>query len=145
MATRAGHAFKTVLVNVSAVAKALHRSLVYITKYFGFELSTSVEMNVTLNRYIIKGAYNQEKLQDLLDDFINKFVLCRYCGIPETELKKKLANQLNDPSSIQELITEAERLKIVEKVPFYVAECLLTDQIVKEIESYEMLLYRACC
>ncbi|CAF3953895.1 unnamed protein product [Rotaria sp. Silwood1] len=56
--------------------------------------------------------------------------------------KKKFANQLNDPISIQELITEAERLKIVEKAPFYVAECLFTDQILKEIEVYKTLLYR---
>ncbi|CAF1380226.1 unnamed protein product [Rotaria sp. Silwood1] len=154
--TRAGNACKTILVNVSAVAKSLHRSPIYITNYFGFELSTSIRMDVTSNLYIIKGAHNQEKLQDLLDDFINILVLCRYCGNPETELvrqnfnnilfrsKKKFANQLNDPISIQELITEAERLKIVEKAPFYVAECLFTDQILKEIEVYKTLLYRVC-
>ncbi|CAF2631694.1 unnamed protein product [Rotaria sp. Silwood2] len=56
--------------------------------------------------------------------------------------KKKLANQLNDPISIQELIIEAERLNIIEQAPFYVAECLFTDQIIKEIKAYKMLLYK---
>ena len=58
--------------------------------------------------------------------------------------KKKLANQLNDPISIQEFITETERLNIVEKAPFYVAKCLFTDQIVKDIGVYRMLLYQVC-
>lgn len=56
--------------------------------------------------------------------------------------KKKLANQLNDPVSIQEFITETERLNIVEKAPFYVAKCLFTDQIIKDIGVYRMLLYQ---
>ncbi|CAF4783640.1 unnamed protein product [Rotaria sp. Silwood1] len=58
--------------------------------------------------------------------------------------RKKLANQLNDPVSVQELIIEAERLSIVEKAPFYIAKCLFTDQIVKEIGVYRMLLYPFC-
>ncbi|CAF1270090.1 unnamed protein product, partial [Rotaria sordida] len=218
-----------------------------------------VQMNSTNGLYVIKGAYNQEILQDLLDGFISKFVLCRFCGNPETELsfykkngnkicqrcdacgntnaismeshklttfisknclqengnneghnsqesipteqgatnngndddddgnedwgedlasnitkldihvksmiqsedfdnlalenceqfisllkKKKLANQLNDPLSIQELIIEVERSKILEKVPFFVPEYLFTDQIVKEIEAYKMLLQKLC-
>lgn len=39
-----------------------------------------------LNLYVINGNYHQNKLQDLLDDFIQQFVLCRSCGNPETEL-----------------------------------------------------------
>ncbi|CAF1522910.1 unnamed protein product, partial [Rotaria sordida] len=42
---RKGNASKTVLVNVSAVAEALHRPPIYLIKYFGFELSTPVQMN----------------------------------------------------------------------------------------------------
>ncbi|CAF1253633.1 unnamed protein product [Rotaria sp. Silwood1] len=54
--------------------------------------------------------------------------------------RKKLANQLNDPVSVQELIIEAERLSIVEKAPFYIAKCLFTDQIVKEIGESTKLI-----
>ncbi|CAF4364116.1 unnamed protein product, partial [Rotaria sp. Silwood2] len=58
--------------------------------------------------------------------------------------RKKLANQLSDPISVQELIIEAEQLNIIEKAPFYIAKCLFTDQIVKEIGVYRMLLYQFC-
>ncbi|CAF1549497.1 unnamed protein product, partial [Rotaria sordida] len=55
-----------------------------------------VQMNSTNGLYVIKGAYNQEILQDLLDGFISKFVLCRFCGNPETELSfyKKNGNKI---------------------------------------------------
>ncbi|CAF4743697.1 unnamed protein product, partial [Rotaria sp. Silwood2] len=39
---------------------------------------------------------------------------------------------------------EVEQLNIVEKAPFYIAKCLFTDQIVKEIGVYRMILYRFC-
>ena len=55
-----------------------------------------------------------------------------------------MANQLNDPVSVQELITETERLNIVDKAPFYVAKCLFTDQLVKELRMYRILLYQVC-
>jgi len=58
--------------------------------------------------------------------------------------RKKLANQLNDPVSVQELITETERLNIVDKAPLYVAKFLFTDQLVEEIRMYRILLYQVC-
>jgi hypothetical protein len=51
-----------------------------------------------------------------------------------------LANQLNDPVTVNELITEAERLEIMEKVSFVIAECLFTDRVVQEIEANKLLL-----
>jgi hypothetical protein len=56
--------------------------------------------------------------------------------------RKRLANQLNDPVSVQELITETKQLNITKKALFYVAKCLFTDQLVKEIGVYRMLLYQ---
>jgi translation initiation factor 2 beta subunit (eIF-2beta)/eIF-5 len=57
-----------------------------ITKYLGLELSTPVDIKTNLGQYAIKGAHNQAKLQDLLDGFIEKFVLCPRCILPETKL-----------------------------------------------------------
>jgi len=37
-------------------------------------------------RHIVNGAHDKEKLQDLLDVFINKYVLCGECKNPETVL-----------------------------------------------------------
>ena len=40
----------------------------------------------SLRRYIVNGAHGQERMRELLDSFINKFVLCSSCKNPETEL-----------------------------------------------------------
>lgn len=37
-------------------------------------------------RYIVNGSHDSAKLQDLLDGFIQKYVLCAGCGNPETVL-----------------------------------------------------------
>lgn len=37
-------------------------------------------------RFIVNGSHDAAKLQDLLDGFIRKFVLCPECDNPETTL-----------------------------------------------------------
>ena len=37
-------------------------------------------------RYIVNGAHEASKLQELLDGFIKRFVLCSECENPETDL-----------------------------------------------------------
>ncbi|CAF1625826.1 unnamed protein product [Adineta ricciae] len=223
---RSNHS-KTILINITNVAKSLHRSPLYITKYFSFELSTSMEFDEKSNFYMLNGEYHQGKLQDLLNNFIIQFVLCRFCENPETELscknnkicqrcyacgnqskmnsedhklvkfilrnpskihdnqnnrydlntneqekcfsqqnnstiddddffdedyekflslfqKKKLLNQLNDLNSIEELISQSKRANIRRKIPFYIATNLFTNEILKEIDQYEILLHEIC-
>ena len=43
-------------------------------------------MDIKLGRYIVNGAHESAKLQDILDGFIKKFVLCPGCDNPETDL-----------------------------------------------------------
>jgi translation initiation factor 5 len=38
------------------------------------------------DRYIVNGAHQADRLRELLDSFIDKFVLCPSCKNPETEL-----------------------------------------------------------
>lgn len=54
------------------------------TKFFGCELGAQTSM--ADERYIVNGAHTQERLLELLDVFIVKFVLCGACDNPETEL-----------------------------------------------------------
>lgn len=100
-----GNGIKTVLVNATAIAKALNRPptckikhsrilfefifyflLSDVTKFFGCELGAQVQMNAKEDRYIVNGAHDCEKLQNLLDGFIKRFVLCPKCDNPETKL-----------------------------------------------------------
>lgn len=56
------------------------------TKYFGCELGAQTQFDFKNDRFIVNGSHDASKLQDLLDGFIRKFVLCPGCDNPETEL-----------------------------------------------------------
>jgi translation initiation factor 5 len=92
-----GNGIKTVIVNMVDVAKALGRPPTYPTKYFGCELGAQTQFDFKDERYIVNGSHDATKLQDLLDGFIKKFVLCPECDNPETTLtvqtKKEVLNQ----------------------------------------------------
>lgn len=57
-----------------------------VIKYFGFELGAQTNTNPADDRWIINGAHEASKLQDYLDGFISKFVLCKKCKNPETDV-----------------------------------------------------------
>ena len=83
-----GNGIKTVIPNIMDVSHDLARPPTYLTKFFGFELGAQSKVvgEGATQRHIVNGAHDKEKLQDLLDVFINKFVLCGECKNPETEL-----------------------------------------------------------
>lgn len=81
-----GNGIKTVIVNMSEIAKALHRPPTYSTKFFGCELGAQTQFDVKNDRYIVNGSHDAAKLQELLFVFIRKFVLCQECDNPETNL-----------------------------------------------------------
>lgn len=57
-----------------------------LIKYFGFELGAQANAKPADDRWIINGAHDAGKLQDYLDGFIQKFVLCKKCKNPETDI-----------------------------------------------------------
>ncbi|KAG0197342.1 hypothetical protein BGX28_009162 [Mortierella sp. GBA30] len=81
-----GNGIKTVIPNMSDIARALSRPTTYPTKYFGCELGAQVKCDEKADRYIVNGAHDAAKLQQLLNGFIQKFVLCPSCGNPETDI-----------------------------------------------------------
>lgn len=81
-----GNGIKTVIPNMSDVARALSRPPTYPTKYFGCELGAQTSFDEKNDRYIVNGAHDATKLRELLDGFIDKFVLCKSCKNPETDL-----------------------------------------------------------
>jgi len=84
-----GNGIKTVIVNMVDIARALARPPTYVTKYFGCELGAQTQFDIKAERYIVNGCHDSGKLQDMLDGFIKKFVLCEKCENPETVLKVK--------------------------------------------------------
>ncbi|GAN08009.1 eukaryotic translation initiation factor 5 [Mucor ambiguus] len=81
-----GNGIKTVITNMAEIARALSRPPSYPTKYFGCELGAQVKCDDKNERYIVNGDHDATKLQNTLDGFINKYVLCQSCKNPETDI-----------------------------------------------------------
>eukprot|EP00053_Salpingoeca_punica_P005802 m.56596 g.56596 ORF g.56596 m.56596 type:complete len:438 (+) comp13402_c0_seq1:491-1804(+) len=89
-----GNGIKTVIPNMVEIARALDRPASYPTKYFGCELGAQVQMEEKNERFIVNGEHQASRLQDLLDGFIQKFVLCAACENPETKLRVTSKRQI---------------------------------------------------
>lgn len=82
-----GNGIKTAIGNLAEVARALGRPPAYVVKFFGYELGAQTSINEETDRYHVNGAHDSNELQDSLDNFINRFVLCGACKNPETEIQ----------------------------------------------------------
>merc|ERR1711904_535085 len=74
------------------VARALKRPPSYATKFFGCELgaqSTFTTKEGEGDRAIVNGAHDTGTCQTLLDKFIDIYVLCQNCHLPEIDLYVK--------------------------------------------------------
>lgn len=107
-----GNGIKTVIVNLSSVAQSLARPPAHVIKYFGFELGAQTNTNPNDDRWIINGAHDASKLQDYLDGFISKFVLCKKCKNPETDVHIKDGHITLDCKACGKISDVDARLKL---------------------------------
>jgi len=84
-----GNGIKTVIPNISELANSLHRTPAEVNKFFGCELGAQTSYSGHNDRAIVNGAHNDATLQSLIHKYIELFVLCPQCGLPETEYKIK--------------------------------------------------------
>lgn len=84
-----GNGIKTVMPNILDVASALHRTAGEVNKFFGIELGAQSRYSAETDRAIVNGAHTDQVLQDLMHRYIEKFVLCPNCRLPETAYKIK--------------------------------------------------------
>ena len=84
-----GNGIKTAIPNMVDVASSLHRPPGEVTKFFGCELGAQTTYNDDTERAIVNGAHETRVLQDKLSVYIEKFVLCPACKLPETSYKIK--------------------------------------------------------
>lgn len=84
-----GNGIKTVLVNVVEVAQALNREAPEVTKFFGCELGAQTIYSEDIDRAVVNGAHTDNDLQNKVKIYIEKFVLCPTCKLPETHYKIK--------------------------------------------------------
>jgi translation initiation factor 2 beta subunit (eIF-2beta)/eIF-5 len=84
-----GNGIKTVLVNISELASSLNREAPEITKFFGCEVGSQTTYAADTDRAIVNGAHIDTDLQTHLKRYIENFVLCKNCRLPETHYKIK--------------------------------------------------------
>lgn len=84
-----GNGIKTVLMNVTDVAASLNRDAPEITKFFGCELGSQTTYANDTDRAVVNGAHRDQDLQNHLSRYIENFVLCKNCRLPETHYKIK--------------------------------------------------------
>ena len=84
-----GNGIKTVIFNVVELAESLHRDPGEVTKFFGCDLGAQTTWNADTERGIVNGAHTDVVLQQLVSKYIENFVLCPSCRLPETQYKIK--------------------------------------------------------
>lgn len=84
-----GNGIKTIIPNMADIGAALKRDPAYPTKYFSTELGALSQWDDKRNVGVVNGEHSKETLTKLLADFINRYVLCPQCKLPETDLKVK--------------------------------------------------------
>lgn len=84
-----GNGIKTAIPNITQVALSLHREPGEVCKFFGTELGAQTIWSPETERAIVNGAHTTADLQTNLFKYIEKFVLCPGCKLPETIYKVK--------------------------------------------------------
>ncbi len=84
-----GNGIKTVIVNISDLAIALKREAGEVNKFFGCEIGAQTTYNEKDVKAIVNGAHTDQVLQSCIHKYIEAFVLCPNCKLPETVYKIK--------------------------------------------------------
>lgn len=82
-----GNGIKTNITNLLDVSRAINRPNEHVLKFFGFELGAQTKLDYKTDKYMINGVHDPNKLQNCLDIYIKKYILCGSCMNPETTFK----------------------------------------------------------
>ena len=84
-----GNGIKTVILNMAELAKSLHIHPAYPTKFFGIELGAQSKYSAASDRAVVNGAHQPGDLAKILERFIQQFILCPRCKLPELKMSVK--------------------------------------------------------
>ena len=73
-------------------------------------------------RYIVNGSHEAAKLQELLDGFIRRFVLCPECENPETDL---VSSSCHSHVCVSQYVSHVCTIFRVDKLGWGVCVCSL--------------------
>lgn len=79
----------TILTNIDTVANDLKRDTGSILKFFGASFGTQSKYDKKRKVGSLQGTFKKEAIQTELQKYIENFVLCPKCNLPETTFKVK--------------------------------------------------------
>jgi len=82
-----GNGIKTVLVNIVEVCKPLRTQPDWVTKFFGMENGALSRFDPKRMVGIVNGAHQATEFQKDLKTYVNDFILCPKCKLPELQTK----------------------------------------------------------
>jgi translation initiation factor 5 len=70
---------KTIIINIEKISLYINTPCEILIKYISYILGT----NYNNKDNSFNGLYNKDKIQEIIYDYINEFVICKNCNIPE--------------------------------------------------------------
>ena len=89
-----GNGIRTNIPNIADVARSLGVPPEYPLRFFGAELGAQSKYLQAESKALLNGSHRQGDLQSTLDKFIEKFVLCPKCHLPEININVKKKRDL---------------------------------------------------
>jgi len=78
----------TVYENFQSTVKRLGREDDHVMKFLQSELGTSGHIDES-GRARLTGEFDERRVQEALDEYVEEFVLCSECGLPDTKLERE--------------------------------------------------------
>jgi translation initiation factor 2 subunit 2 len=76
---------RTIISNFGAIVACLRRSPEHVMKFLSKELASSVDMKG--DRLVLSRKLASKDINDKIERYVKRFVLCPKCGKPDTELE----------------------------------------------------------
>ena len=113
-----GNGQRTVFLNIQEISTQINRDAKLLLSYLSLSLGCQT-INNKDGLVILYGTHENEKILNIIYDFINIFVLCSKCKNPETVFikeKKNIYKQCNACSGITDIPYVKNADKIISKI-----------------------------
>ncbi|MFB6094254.1 MAG: translation initiation factor IF-2 subunit beta [Halanaeroarchaeum sp.] len=83
----------TVYENFQSTVDALGREDEHVLKFLQDELGTSAHLDER-GRARLKGEFNERRVNEVLEEYLETYVICPECGLPDTKLTTERGAEL---------------------------------------------------
>lgn len=116
-----GNGLYTTINNIESISKSINTPSIIVLKYIASNLGS----NYNENKKKFSGHHKIDILQNILYQYINTFVLCNNCNIPELSYKIEIPNTMCNCSAcgnsinINTIVNNKIDLKVVDLINKY--------------------------